>query len=170
LVIYWTSSPIEGRPVRLFRNGDLWFVLADVCQALGYTAAGRLDADEKGLHSMETPGGPQEMLIVSEPGLYKLNGSSWRRPFGAAIWTRSPWPQPLAPCGLLRVEGGVGPSRGGDGHRQPIAPPSHPRSTCRGFSIRFFFLSILFPRRSLRSAAQVDLASAARNPRSACCW
>jgi anti-repressor protein len=31
-----------------------------------------LDPDEKGLSIVETPGGQQEMVIVSEPGLYKL--------------------------------------------------------------------------------------------------
>lgn len=38
-----------------------------------------LDADEKGLSIVETPGGKQELNIVSEPGLYKLIGRS-RKP------------------------------------------------------------------------------------------
>lgn len=38
-----------------------------------------LDQDEKGTHLMRTPGGPQELLICSEPGLYKLIARS-RRP------------------------------------------------------------------------------------------
>lgn len=33
-------------------------------------AAQRLDEDEKGICNTETPSGPQEMLIVSEPGLF----------------------------------------------------------------------------------------------------
>src|SRR5262245_34824742 len=76
----------EGRPVRIARNGELWFVLADVCQALELSPdskpARRLDEDEKGVHIMHTPGGPQEMLIVSEPGLYKLIATS-RKPVAA---------------------------------------------------------------------------------------
>lgn len=32
----------------------------------------RLDGDEKGMSSIHTPGGKQEMTIVNEPGLYSL--------------------------------------------------------------------------------------------------
>jgi prophage antirepressor-like protein len=78
-----TDFVFEGQPVRLVRNGELWFVLADVCQALelGNTTktAERLDNDEKGFTSIQSLGGPQEMLIVSEPGLYKLVATS-RKP------------------------------------------------------------------------------------------
>ena len=57
-------------------DGEPWWVLADVCAVLEIenprNAAARLDDDEKGVHSMDTLGGSQEMIIVSEPGLYKL--------------------------------------------------------------------------------------------------
>ena len=49
---------------------------ADVCKALGLgdtsKAVSRLDDDEKGRCSIPTPGGEQEMSVVSEPGLYSL--------------------------------------------------------------------------------------------------
>lgn len=52
------------------------FVAADVCQALGIgdtsRAVERLDNDEKGMSSIRTPGGPQQMLCVTESGLYSL--------------------------------------------------------------------------------------------------
>ena len=55
-------------------EGEPWFVAADVCRTLeiGNTsqALSRLDADEKGVISNDTPGGKQEMSIVNEPGLY----------------------------------------------------------------------------------------------------
>ena len=35
-------------------------------------ATERLDNDEKGVSSIDTPGGKQEMSIVNEPGLYTL--------------------------------------------------------------------------------------------------
>ena len=58
------------------REGEPWFVAADVCRALEITqptrACGRLDGDEKGVSSIHTLGGEQELLIVSEPGLYAL--------------------------------------------------------------------------------------------------
>lgn len=56
------------------KEGEPWFVAADVCRALEIdrTATRRLDDDEKGVHSTHTPGGDQEITIVNEPGLYAL--------------------------------------------------------------------------------------------------
>ena len=57
-------------------DGDPWFVAADVCKALELEktnrALSRLDDDEKGAHSVSTPGGRQRMSIISESGLYSL--------------------------------------------------------------------------------------------------
>ena len=57
-------------------NGEPWFVAADVCGALEIgnpsQALKRLDEDEKGIISNDTPGGNQDMLSVNEPGLYTL--------------------------------------------------------------------------------------------------
>ena len=51
-----------------------WFVATDVAKALGYRMASdmtrRLDEDEKGTRSMRTPGGEQELSVISEAGLY----------------------------------------------------------------------------------------------------
>ncbi len=61
--------------VRAFdQNGEIWFVAADVCTALTVNAeqTRRLDDDEKGLRTIQTLGGKQEMLIISESGLYSL--------------------------------------------------------------------------------------------------
>ncbi len=58
------------------KDGEPWFVAADVCRALelgnSRQALARLDDDEKGVILMDTPGGKQEMSIVNEPGLYTL--------------------------------------------------------------------------------------------------
>lgn len=58
------------------RDGEPWFVAADVCRALElgevHVAMRRLDDDEKGRCSIPTPGGGQEMSVVNEPGLYSL--------------------------------------------------------------------------------------------------
>lgn len=67
----------RGSGVRvLFKDGDPWFVAADVCRILelgnSRQAVSRLDEDEKGVISTDTPGGPQEMGCVNEPGLYAL--------------------------------------------------------------------------------------------------
>lgn len=64
-------------PVRtIFKDNEVWFVLADVCEILdikeSHRVAARLDDDEKGRTIMTTPGGEQEMTIVSEAGLYHV--------------------------------------------------------------------------------------------------
>ena len=65
-------------------DGNPWFVATDVCRALeiGNTsqALKRLDDDEKqiilipakGIYSKNTQGGEQNMLVVNEPGFYRL--------------------------------------------------------------------------------------------------
>ncbi len=58
------------------RNGEPWFIAADVCAALDLgnsrQALTRLDEDEKGVILTDTLGGKQEMSTVNEPGLYSL--------------------------------------------------------------------------------------------------
>ena len=57
-------------------DGEPWFVATDVCRALEIgdtqSALRRLDDDEKGKDSIRTLGGNQELLIISESGLYSL--------------------------------------------------------------------------------------------------
>ncbi|WP_179505681.1 MULTISPECIES: BRO family protein [unclassified Sphingomonas] len=67
----------EDADVRMvMRDGDPWFVLAEVCRALGIKnarqVASRLDDDEKGVIINDTLGGPQEMTLVSEPGVLSV--------------------------------------------------------------------------------------------------
>ena len=66
----------EGCPVRVVTDsqGEPWFVAADVLATIGLDrkALERLDEDEKGVSSIHTPGGGQEMTTVNEPGLYTL--------------------------------------------------------------------------------------------------
>ena len=53
-----------------------WFVAKDVCGILGLanmrSSLAALDEDERGVHTMDTLGGNQEMTVISEPGLYSL--------------------------------------------------------------------------------------------------
>lgn len=55
-------------------SGDPWFIARDVTNALGldHTATRRLDEDEKGLRKVQTLGGPQELRVINESGLYTL--------------------------------------------------------------------------------------------------
>lgn len=58
------------------KDGEPWFVLKDVCSVLGIgnsrMAADRLEVDEKGVSQIDTPGGTQDMTIISESGLYTV--------------------------------------------------------------------------------------------------
>ncbi len=79
---------MSGQDLMVFRNeefgeirtvekdGEPWFVAADVCRALelgnSRQAMTRLDDDEKGVISTDTLGGEQVMSVVNEPGLYAL--------------------------------------------------------------------------------------------------
>lgn len=55
-------------------TGNPLFVAADVCRALGLQTSSyrRVDADEKGLISIQTPGGMQQVVAVTEEGFYSL--------------------------------------------------------------------------------------------------
>jgi len=63
-----------GRIRAITKDNEPWFVAVDVCMALKIdkTQTRRLDDDEKGVCSIQTPGGMQQMNIVNEPGLYTL--------------------------------------------------------------------------------------------------
>ena len=71
----------ESREVRVVTiNGEPWFVAKGLCNVLSVKnsrdALSRLDEDEKGVVSTDTPGGKQEMAVVSESGMYALVLSS----------------------------------------------------------------------------------------------
>lgn len=77
-----TRYDFENQEVRVHVDdrGEPWFVAVDVCRALGIAnsrdALGRLDADEKGVATADTLGGPQTLATVSEPGVYRLTFTS----------------------------------------------------------------------------------------------
>lgn len=67
----------NGQQVRTaIINDEPWFVAKDVCDILEIgnpsQAVARLDDDEKGLISIDTLGGRQELSAVNEAGLYNL--------------------------------------------------------------------------------------------------
>jgi prophage antirepressor-like protein len=87
------SLIFEQKSIRIVQPAGEWWVLADVCQAIEIVnapqAASRLDDDEKGICNIDTLGGTQELLVVSEPGIYKLIATS-RKPVAKRFdrWVR----------------------------------------------------------------------------------
>lgn len=74
------SIDYGGQPVRMVGTPDRpeW-VAADVCRAIGLDMTGgagrhltKHRAGENGINRIDTPGGPQQMATVTEPGLYRL--------------------------------------------------------------------------------------------------
>ena len=70
------------------RQGEPWFVGRDVCDVLeiknSRDALDRVDDDERGVANADTLGGVQEVVIVSEPGVYRLVFTS-RKPEAEAF-------------------------------------------------------------------------------------
>lgn len=65
----------ESAEQRSFLIGDEpWFVAADTARILEYSATSvllrRIDEDDKGVRRLHTPGGEQELAIISEAGFY----------------------------------------------------------------------------------------------------
>lgn len=78
------SFPFATQQLRVvMRDGEPWFVAADVCAALALgdtsKAVSRLDDDERGTNTVRTPSGDQQMLVINESGLYSLTLTS-RKP------------------------------------------------------------------------------------------
>jgi anti-repressor protein len=71
-----TPFDFSGQQVRVVADeqGEPWFVASDVARILGYSVAKdmtrSLDEDEKGGRLVPTPGGDQEMTVLTEAGLY----------------------------------------------------------------------------------------------------
>jgi len=90
--IFQFKQAHEVRAVMIGR--EPWFVAADVCEALTIAntarALSRLDADEKGVHTMNTLGGAQDLSVINESGLYSIILTS-RKPEAKAFkkWVTS---------------------------------------------------------------------------------
>ncbi|MCI5040020.1 MAG: Bro-N domain-containing protein [Donghicola eburneus] len=61
---------------QIVKDQEIWFVGADICRTLGISnprsSLALLDEDERGVYTMDTLGGQQDMTIVSEAGVYRL--------------------------------------------------------------------------------------------------
>lgn len=70
----WSYENSEIRTVE--KDGEPWWVLADVCKVLEISnsrnVSSRLEADEKGVTLVDTLGGTQQVTIINESGLYAV--------------------------------------------------------------------------------------------------
>jgi prophage antirepressor-like protein len=71
------TFPTTGQTVRtVFITGEVFFVAKDACDVVGIAkyrdAVAQLDDDERMSAVVDTPGGPQCMSVVNEPGIYAL--------------------------------------------------------------------------------------------------
>lgn len=67
----------DGHEIRsVVVDGEPRFVLADICSALSIAnprnVSARIPDRRKGVHSVDTPGGQQNMTTVDEPGAYMI--------------------------------------------------------------------------------------------------
>lgn len=60
----------------LDEHGDPWFIAKDVCDYLEIVnpsnAYARIPDEDRGVRTTDTPSGSQEMVMINEPGLYRL--------------------------------------------------------------------------------------------------
>ncbi|MEV4414038.1 Bro-N domain-containing protein [Catellatospora sp. NPDC049609] len=68
--------PDSGEQIQTVkRDGGVWLAAPPIARALGYRQAGdmlrHLDDDEKGTHTVRTPGGDQEVTVITESGLFR---------------------------------------------------------------------------------------------------
>lgn len=63
-----------GQIGTLQENGKIYFLASDVAKIMGYSLTTNmtrnLDDDEKGIHVVNTPGGEQKKLYITESGFY----------------------------------------------------------------------------------------------------
>ena len=75
------ANPDFGQIRSVMIEGEPWFAAKDAATSLGYkntrqAIATNVDAEDKGVHSMDTLCGKQSMQIINESGLYSLILSS----------------------------------------------------------------------------------------------
>lgn len=107
------QSAFEGHNIRILGTPDKpWFVASEICEVLGIAnyrdAVSRLDDDEKGVATTDTLGGPQQVNIISESGLYQLIFQS-RKPEARRFrkWVTQEVLPSIRQHGFFLVTGGI---------------------------------------------------------------
>jgi len=123
-----TQFDFRGRTVgSVMKDGQPWFIAKDVCDVLEHSnsrmAVSGLDGDEKGISIVDTPGGAQEVGVVSESGLYNLVFTS-RKPQAKAFrrWVTNEVLPAIRQTGRYEAAPASGP-RGVQIDLPPLGPP-----------------------------------------------
>lgn len=104
-------------------DGEPWFVGKDVAEALGYkntrqALSTNVMDEDKGVHSVDTPSGAQQMTIINESGLYALIfGSKLESAKRFKRWVTSEvlpsirktggYQKPMSPEEMMRIQLGM---------------------------------------------------------------
>lgn len=116
----------------VMKDGEPWFVAADVCSVLEQPnvsqVSARLDDDEKGVANVETLGGAQTMSVVNESGIYNLIFTS-RKPQAKAFrrWVTGEVLPAIRRTGRYDAGGKEQGRQPGDVHGIPVVLPRHGR-------------------------------------------
>jgi len=74
--IFSNPDLFSGNLRVIMQGDDPWFVANDVADALALgnirSSLALLDEEEKGVHTVDTPGGLQQVTLINESGLYSL--------------------------------------------------------------------------------------------------
>lgn len=75
------ENSLLGKTRSIFIDGEYWFVAKDVAEALGYVWKGmdnvrHVPEEWRGVQSVWTPSGNQDMFVLSEQGVYFFLGRS----------------------------------------------------------------------------------------------
>lgn len=119
-------------------DNEPWFVAADVCKILELsdvsTSVRRLMDYEKGTHTVCTPGGNQDLLCISETGLYRL-----------IMTSRKPQAEPFQTWVCTKVLPSIR-KTGAFSVKPPALPPADVRISNLKESLNFFGIDAENPR------------------------
>lgn len=101
----------ESKEIRtqIREDGQLWISAKDLCEVLDVKNVSQtlkvLDEDEKGIYTVDTLGGKQDVLMVNESGMYGLIGKS-RKPAAKRFnkWVRSEVLPSIAKTGRYSIK------------------------------------------------------------------
>lgn len=125
------SNNLFGDVRTLIIDDEPWFIAKDICCVLDLSnvtrAIERLDEDEKGFTTIQTLGGPQNVNIINESGMYALVLSS-RKPDAKDFsrWVRKEVLPSIRKTGSYTMPTPIDPVRALEALGKPRPPETNP--------------------------------------------